>query len=212
MGSLSQVQRDVIVGSLLGDGTLRKQGNRTYPLFEVNHAERYRAYVDWKYEILRNLVSTPPKARRGNGFRVAYRFTTRSLPEFDEYYRQFYPAKHKMLPKYIRLTPRALATWFMDDGSKSWNALYLNTQQFTYGEQIQLLHTLQSQWRFYGSLNRDKEYFRVRLSVESSKRFKEIVRPYILPLFHYKLGDDPVTTSADALTVHASLYAKIQER
>lgn len=188
VGSLNQEQCEVITGSLLGDGTLRKQGSRKHPLLEVNHAERYRIYVDWKYTILRNLVLTPPKVRKGNGDRVAYRFTTRSIPELDEYYRQFYPNKRKVIPTYLRLTPRVLATWLMDDGSKSWNALYLNTQQFTHEEQQRLLRILHAQWKLSGSLNRDKEYFRIRLSVESSERFRKIVRPHILSLFDYKLG------------------------
>jgi hypothetical protein len=59
-------------------------------LLEINHALEQKFYVDWKYQQLANLVATPPKARKGNGKRVAYRFTTRSLPELTKFYGRFY--------------------------------------------------------------------------------------------------------------------------
>ena len=62
VGSLTQTQHAILVGSMLGDGTLRRQGNRQA-----------------LYEVFRDLVITPPKPRLGNGSRVAYRFTTRRL-------------------------------------------------------------------------------------------------------------------------------------
>ncbi len=196
VGSLTQNQQDVIIGSLLGDGTLRRQNKqrRKHPLFEVNHSVQYKEYVDWKYEILQNLVLTGPKSRRTNGNRIAYRFTTRSLPQFDMLYEDFYPSGKKVLPKTIILSPIVLAVWLMDDGSSNRDALYLNTQQFTEDEQYNLLRLLKNQWNIDGMLNRDKKYYRIRLTNVGSAIYKNIVRSYILPIFMYKLGQDPVTT------------------
>ena len=131
MGSLTQVQRSIIVGSILGDGSLRRQEGRKNALLEINHAFQSKKYVDWKYRALRTLVSTPPKARKGNGKRVAYRFTTLSRPEIAEFYERFYKKGRKRIPNKIVLTPLVLAVWFMDDGSKERKGIYLNTQQFT---------------------------------------------------------------------------------
>jgi LAGLIDADG DNA endonuclease family len=57
VGSLSEVQRHVIVGTLLGDGVMRCKTNA---LLEANHSSRQRSYVDWKYQCLADLVRTPP--------------------------------------------------------------------------------------------------------------------------------------------------------
>jgi len=70
VGSLSKEQRSLIIGSLLGDGAMRCKTNA---LIEFNHGADQRAYVDWKYSRLANLVGTPPKLRKGNGGRIAYR-------------------------------------------------------------------------------------------------------------------------------------------
>ena len=194
MGSLNQVQNSILIGSLLGDGNLRKAKGKLNALFEVNHTIRQKFYVDWKYANLKEFVLTPPKERKSNGGRIAYRFTTQSIPSLTSLYETFYLENKKIVPANLVLNPLSLSVWFMDDGSKSRNALYLNTQQFSISDQAKLLGILKCQFNLTGSLNRDKQYFRVRFNLESSRRLEKIIRPYILPGFFYKLGNDPVTT------------------
>ncbi len=179
------MQRSVIVGSLLGDGAMRCKKNA---LLEVNHCAAQREYVDWKYGVLRNLVRTPPKVRRGNGDREAYRFTTLSLSELTPFYSAFYAENRKVVPE-LELTPLALAVWFMDDGCKSHRAVYLNTQQFDDASQYRLLDILSAQWAIAGKLNRDKHYYRIRIQVESVSRFAQVIGPHLLPAFYYKLPE-----------------------
>ena len=194
MGSLNQVQKSVLLGSLLGDGTLRKAKGKKNALFEVNHSYYYRAYVDWKYLNFQEFVLTPPKMRQNNGNRIAYRFTTQSLPIFTDFYDQFYFNGRKRIPSSLVLDELMLAVWFMDDGSKSRNSVYLNTQQFSIDEQEFLIELLRNQYNIIGNLNKDKTYFRIRIAVESTKILKEIIRPYVHEIFNYKLDNDPVTT------------------
>jgi hypothetical protein len=142
--------------------------------------------VEWKYDELKNLVSTKPHKRFGNAGRIAYRFTTRSLPELTEIYREFYQNGKKIIPDDLSLHPLSLAIWFMDDGSKSYRALYLNTQKFHYHEQNKLSMLLKRQFDIKTSLNKDKKYYRLRIAVSSVGRFLDIIRPYLLPMFCYK--------------------------
>jgi recombination protein RecA len=143
VGSLTEVQHSIIIGSLLGDGAMRCKANA---LLEINHCFGQRAYVDWKYGHLIDLVRTGPKARAGNGSRIAYRFTTMSLTELTPYHAAFYRGGKKAIPA-LELTPLALAVWFMDDGSKSYRTVYLNTQQFDVPSQERLRAQLLSQSR-----------------------------------------------------------------
>jgi recombination protein RecA len=183
VGSLTGTQRSIIIGSLLGDGAMRCKVNA---LLEINHSFAQKFYVDWKYQQLANLVTTPPKARKGNGARIAYRFTTQSLPELTSFYEWFYSGGHKVVPRDLVLDPLSLAVWFMDDGCKSYRALYLNTQQFDLDSQKRLIGFLSDQLDVKATLNRDKQYFRIRIAVESVPRLKAIVIPHILWQFQYK--------------------------
>ncbi|OGB74965.1 hypothetical protein A2810_02695 [candidate division Kazan bacterium RIFCSPHIGHO2_01_FULL_49_10] len=191
VGSLSSAQHAILVGTLLGDGTLRRQGTRIDALLEVNHSFKYREYVDWKWQHFRLYVLTPPKTRPGNGSRVAYRFTTQSIPTITSYYNWFYGSGKKSVPSNLELDPLSLAVWFMDDGSKIRSAFYLNTQQFSMAEQQLLQTILWRTFRIKSLLNRDKKYWRIRVSTDSTKTMLEIIKPHILPCFRYKLCMTP---------------------
>ena len=159
---------------------------KTNALLEINHSSHQTRYVLWKYEHLRDLVRTPPRVRRGNGTRIACRFVTRSDPALTPYYELFYARGTKCVPD-VELTPLALAVWFMDDGCRSRNAVYLNTQQFAVDDQHKLMAMLERQWGIQGALNRDKCYRRIRLSVDGTKRLARLIEPHLLPELRYKL-------------------------
>jgi hypothetical protein len=196
VGSLTPTQHAVLVGSLLGDGTLRRQGNKRNALFEVNHAFKFKEYVDWKWQHFREYVLTPPKPRTGNGTRVAYRFTTRSLSLFTSYHRWFYDNGKKRVPSDLELDSLSLAVWFMDDGSKSREAWYLNTQQFSVEEQVFLASLLKATFGIESALNRDKQYFRLRISIQGTGLMSSLIASYVLPCLRHKLVHDPVTTES----------------
>lgn len=184
VGSLTKEQKSVLVGSLLGDGTMRKKTNA---YLEINHAYSQKQLVDWMYSKFKNLVLTPPKWRKGNGKREAYRFFTRSLPVLTPFYNQFFVNNRKIIPRNLKLDALSLAVWFMDDGSKSRSSIYLNTQQFTLSEQERLVGVLNSQFDIKSTLNKDKIYTRIRIRTESVSKFIKLVEKYILPDFWYKL-------------------------
>jgi len=139
-----------------------------------------------KYSEFENLVSTKPHKRSGNAGRIAYRFTTRSLPALTEIYRKFYTSGKKIIPDNLKIYPISLAVWFMDDGCKSYRAIYLNTQKFNINEQYQLASLLKQQFDIQASLNKDKKYYRLRIAVSSVGKFLNVIRPYLLPMFCYK--------------------------
>ena len=58
---LTELQRQVILGSLLGDMSIRKDSQN--PRIDVTHSTRQTEYAMWKYSILKNLVSTKPRIR-----------------------------------------------------------------------------------------------------------------------------------------------------
>jgi hypothetical protein len=183
VGSLSENQQSLIVGSLLGDGYMRCKTNAH---LQMTHSIHQKEYVNWKYLQLRKFVITPPKSYKGNGSRVGYRFFTRSLPTFTPFYHRFYKNRRKLIPKDLYITPLTLAVWYMDDGSKSRNACYLNTQQFTQEDQKFLISVLQRDFNLSPNLNKDKQYTRLRFTIADSQRLAEIIRPHVITSMQYK--------------------------
>lgn len=193
VGSLNQVQKDVVSGTLLGDGYLRIVNGRKNAFLEINHSYSERSYVDWKYNHLKNLVKSGPKLRKGNGNRIAYRFFTRQSPELTQLLKEFYNDRTKIVPNWLKLNSLILAVWFMDDGHKSYKTYYLNSQQFNVKYQKFLIRLLK-ELNIESALNKDKQYFRIRIKQSSAERFKKLIEKFIIPEMKYKLGDNPVET------------------
>lgn len=186
VGSLSQRQKSIIIGSLLGDAYLRKIPGRADAFVEINHSYKAKDYVDWKYEELKPLSAGKPQKREYSG-RVAYRFYTKQHPELSEFLAEFYKNGRKIIPRNIKLDALSLAVWYMDDGSKTKKGdVYLNTQQFSFNDQRFLLHLLR-QLGIRARMNKDKKYYRIRIRKESIPNFISLITPYIIPSMEYKL-------------------------
>ncbi len=188
VGSLTQQQRDLIIGCVLGDGYIRQLEGRKDAFLEINHSIKAKDYVDWKYEILKNICQSPPKQRIIDAIRTAYRFFTCQNEEISKIHRLFYQKGVKIIPKGLVLNPFILAVWYMDDGSKtSKNDVYLNSQQFKMLEQKRLLYALRK-IGISGRINKDKKYYRIRIHKESIPDFVRIIRPIIVPSMNYKIA------------------------
>lgn len=191
VGSLTQLERSIIIGSILGDGYLRIIPGRRDAFLEINHSFKAKEYADWKFKKLQRICASPPKKRKNNGDRIAYRFFTKQHSEITELYKLFYKDSRKTIHKKLILDPVSIAVWYMDDGSKSRGAdVYLNTQQFAQNEQKILLYCLR-QFNIRARLNKDKKYYRIRILKESVADFMRLIRPWIAPSMQYKLVMTP---------------------
>lgn len=192
MGSLTQRERSIIIGCLVGDGYMRIVPGRRDAFLEINHSIKAREYVDWKFSELRRICLSPPIERSsGSNDRRAYRFNTIQMEELTKLYLQFYRIGKKTVPKGLHLDPLALAVWYQDDGSKSRSSdVYLNTQQFSLLEQKYLLHQLR-ELGVRARLNKDKQYYRVRILKDSIPLFMKTIQKYVVPSMHYKLVMTP---------------------
>lgn len=193
VGSLTQLQKSLIIGSILGDGYVRIMPGRKDAFLEVNHSIKAKEYVDWKYSVLKNICKSGPRERDTNEGRVAYRFFTKQNPEITNLLNMFYIKGKKIVPQDLKLDSIILAIWFMDDGSKSGSNVYLNSQQFSLADQNRLLRKLR-EIGLKARLNRDKKYYRIRILSESVPEFNRIINTHIIPSMRYKMSYDPVET------------------
>lgn len=196
---LSDRQRAIIVGSMLGDGMLEKRWR--YPRLRFGHGLVQKEYLFWKYNEFQNLTSSQPTLVNTWHKKMAQRyqslhFGTRAMPELMEYWNAFYADGCKMIPKNIGellIDPLSLAVWFMDDGYKrnDCNALRLNTDSFSGEEQKQLQLVLEKNFGIMSTIHRKGKYWNLYIPRASAYRFVQIVRPYIIPSISYKIALAP---------------------
>lgn len=193
---LSTLQHNVLIGTLLGDGHLERNGR--YVRLKVDHAWEQRAYVWWKFKVFANLSSHEPERRlvidkRNGSLSIHCRFATRTTPQFEPYYQQFYVNGRKSVPVDIRCllrSPLALAVWYMDDGARrtDCNALRLHTNAYALEEQYLLAEALANNFGVAVSVHRVRanEYV-LYIPSREAMRFCDIIRPFILPELNHKL-------------------------
>ncbi|PJE63689.1 hypothetical protein COU89_01980, partial [Candidatus Roizmanbacteria bacterium CG10_big_fil_rev_8_21_14_0_10_45_7] len=195
--SLTQRQKSIIIGSILGDGYLRIVKGRSNAYLEINHSSKQKDYVDWKFLELKRITISPPKLRTSNNGRIAYRFSTKQLKDLTRLHKSFYHDGKKVIPEKLKLDSLILAIWFMDDGSYCRQSdIYLNSQQFDLMSQQRLLKALKA-IGLEAKLNKDKIYQRIRFMKSSFPKLEKLIANKLIPSMKYKLGYDPVETCSD---------------
>lgn len=201
MFGLSKTEASVLVGTMLGDGHLEKNGNG-YRL-QILHSHKQRDYVWWKHSRLQRFALRDPELlempdRRYQKINLGVRFRTHNAKVFDELHRVFYRGKRKVVPTSTKnmLDALALAVWYMDDGGrrKDCRGMFLNTLSFTDGEQQMLQQALLKRYKIQTRLHWVQDGYRIYIPMAMSLRFTQIIAPYMIPSMYYKLPYDPVTT------------------
>ena len=181
---LNRIQRDLVIGSLLGDGYLMP--STAGCCFRVSHGSQQADYVDWKFGLLGSYVRTPPRWCGGS-----YYFRTVTHPDLSELRRLFYvDGSTKNVPMDLlerELTAFGLTVWFMDDGALDRRQVRINSQGFSEFENAALIRFLRAKFGIEARLNRDKDRFRLRIGDAGVERFRELVEPYLIPTMLYKL-------------------------
>jgi recombination protein RecA len=111
---LSDVQWQVVLGGLMGDGALSPSKSGHAARFRWGHGSRRVAYGDWKASLFANL-----NVSRSTNAKGAVFHDVQPLPELAELRRAVYLGGKKVFSDdYLKqLTPLSLAIWYMDDGS-----------------------------------------------------------------------------------------------
>lgn len=117
-------EREVLLGTLLGDGAIVKGKGYAHPRIVIRHSVKQQSYIHWKSRELSALASNRPLATQGRGGHDGWggekiRFQSRTLSELDEVYCLVIPhGKKQVRRRWLnQLTPLSLAVWWCDDGS-----------------------------------------------------------------------------------------------
>jgi recombination protein RecA len=116
---LSDFQWEVVLGGLMGDGSLSPTRSGHGARFRFSHGAKQAEYAHWKMSLFTNVSVTRSADDRG-----VVRCDVQPLPELAELRRAVYVAGKKVLSEdYLKqLTPLSLAVWYMDDGTFSLRA------------------------------------------------------------------------------------------
>lgn len=194
--SLTSEQKQILVGSLLGDAHLESRYKLGCATLRIEHSYKQRGYVDWLHNEFKEWVRTCPRKKRQWSWgkqQDKYGFITYGHRILGKFRKLFYRNGRKIIPGNIEsyLTPLGLAVWFMDDGSiksKRHKGMFLNTQAFKKSEVEKLQKVLRKKFAIQTVNRKDKNGWQIYiLGKENAENFMKLIRPYIIPSMQYKI-------------------------
>jgi len=185
---LSFFQKQLIFGSLLGDGSIVKGKSDKNCRFSEAHSIKQKEYLLFKCEKLKpysgKFIEYPGK------YGMECKFSSKNHSCFNVFKKMFYSKSGKKVIKFTTLKhiihPLALAMWFGDDGSKEKREYRLATASFSKKEVKLLIKWLKKVFSIESSLLKHGKYWYIAIRKDRWK-FTKLVKPYLSKGLNYKL-------------------------
>lgn len=209
---LTDLQKNLLIGSLLGDGCVAKHHNsgENKCRFIECHSIKQLGYLEFKKNILSNFIfnkiryiDNSKNKSFGNGISVT--FETVLHKEFDYFYDMFYKNNKKIVPN-LNLTPFSLAIWYYDDGSLSFDneksvkpKIKLHTEGFDDNSINNCQKILNDSFGISSFVVNNKGYKIISLNTTETEKMISIVKDIKIPCMAYKLFSyNPVETENES--------------
>lgn len=190
---------------LIGDGCLKVKPGPYYE-YVICHSIKQKEYIEYKLNLFHSILGgKKPKLHYYKGkLGESLRFS-RCHKYFRLLHRRLYSKNGK---KYItdkvlnRLTPHAIAIWYMDDGGLKKNkhmgrVTSSSMHLFTYcskEEAVRIVQYFNEKWgispkalKYY-----KKDQWNIVFNTSESRKLDELLKPYIIPSMLYKLPSSHV--------------------
>lgn len=182
--------KDIVYGSLLGDGSITTRKDTTASLIISNNEQE--DYLKWKLDKLSNLNMTKKNSDKSNKniYNSDYSVILKKI--HDLFYEDGF--KYRLIPD-IELTPLMMAVWYMDDGNLSSDNKTtitckrilkykdVNKQIDIIRKQIsELLHCKIDDISYYSN-------GQIRFINGSADKLYQCIEKYVIPSMQYKLPD-----------------------
>lgn len=195
---IDEHQKQLLLGTLLGDGSISKSKHRSYKV-SVGHSEKQKGYVEYKAKMMG--CNIHKLVNHGFSNLPFWRFVYQNV-RVSEYLKGIVLINEKKTVNQRwmdELTLEGVAYWFMDDGSSSFNkskkniVVHFSTESYSYEEQILLINKL-AKFGFKTSINNiksRKEGTNMFLSMSQidTIKFMKSIKKYVWPIkcMRYKI-------------------------
>jgi recombination protein RecA len=172
----------VVLGSALGDGSLRQNYRHTASL-RIGHGAAQDAYCTWKHGLFAEL--SHKLVRNGRG---GLSFDTRPCYELASLRKMAYTGRRKdpSAEMVDRLTPLAVAVWYMDDGT--FDSRRQNRSSICFkGLSREAQERLQGWFERRGIATHLNPLGRLDFNVAATRALHEMIAPHVHPSMEYKL-------------------------
>lgn len=184
---LSNQCKEIVLGSLLGDGSLIMRKRYRRARFEIRHSVIQKEYFFWKAKQLKEISGKhccrlQPADGWSKNKKLHYHSTS------NDWLTNIYYLTHKKGEFIINkswlgdLTPTSLLVWWLDDGSLIKNSRQgvFCTEGFNRQNILALSGYLKNKWGVATHISRRGKYNQLKIySTEELKKFLRIILPFL---------------------------------
>lgn len=204
---LTQRQIEILYGSMMGDAAKTSPSSAKF-----KQGIEQKDYLLWKYKEFESVASKNSLQqisgydKRYDKYHMSWRFYTHANTDVERILEEFYKTGTKQITKELleNLTPLSIAVWYMDDGETDFHFKKIKDTEHKVSSTFMFCTDSFSRescediqiWfgQNYGINTRlvqrelsDGMGYRVAIENESREEFLNIITPYILPMFSYKI-------------------------
>lgn len=200
---INSIQKQFLVGTLLGDGCLYKDtSNGNYKL-SFGHCEAQEQYFHWKIAVMDPFINNFRRNLDKRGNSVMLQTCTICHQDFKMFGDMFYDeSRIKRIPDNLDLffTPLALAVWVQDDGNlKSGVNMRIASMGFTKEDNEKLKDYLKRCFDLDSKVMeynyKEKKYHQITLNKINTQKLSDIIRPFVSECMKYKIMPESSTTN-----------------
>lgn len=193
---LTDKEEEIIRGSLMGDGGLYTRNNKTAN-FAEGHGLNQKQYLKWKEKELVRLqprFTYPVSQKTG---KQECRIDTSFFFCLEDLRKEYYTDKKHITKQILdKLTPLALAVWYMDDAHKvKGGGVRLLTCDFSVKEHEVMIRCFQEKWDINPKIEWTAEYDNgirypyLKFIADEAEKLINIIEPHIESSMLYKIAN-----------------------
>lgn len=183
-------QKQIFIGSLLGDMSLKMPKNSIHASGDFAHSLKQENYCKYLEEKLKNFCSKgiykTQYDKRTNKHYYSYYVYLKASEYLTDLYHQFYPNGVKIVPRELlySLDGLGIAIWYMDDGCKDGKTYRLATNCFNREDLELILEFFKNKFNISATIHKDNT---IRIATKSAEVFKNLIIDFIHPDCLYKV-------------------------
>ena len=192
--SLTDAQKQIVMGTVISDGHLFKKNEIRNAALSIKHSIKQEELLDYKYENLIDFIRTKPSlqvSKINEKTYVCKSFRTLSHDYFTYLHNNLYKKIDGRYVKFLnkdildKLEPLGLCVAYMDDGTVHHSCRDFCYECFSYDEQKMFSQWLKDKYDLKARVIKYGDKYRTR--IYSWEKFDNIIRPFILEKFKYKI-------------------------
>lgn len=198
---MTNIQTSVLFGTLIGDGHIQKvQSSSGKCRLRISHSVNQEDYVNWKYQIFKDLTCSEPKIDQKNQISF-YSLYSQDMKKYHElFYRETSLMRYrKVITDQITIDHISLAVWYMDDGSKrdDCDQCRLATHSYSLAEIKILQSVLQNNFSLPSNIVKAKrskvgnhQWYVLAISAKNFHILRSMIESFIkqeVPSMYYKI-------------------------